>query len=92
MSLAASDFFFFFFFLYIYIVRKKQAENDVTTFFNLRFITTQKPTLMFEKILHANELQVKKVSLKVPDVLWNLVFSRTWSLSFQKIFVVPKIF
>ena len=64
MSLAASEFLLFFF-----IVRKKQAENDVTTFFNLRFITTQKPTLMFEKILHANELQIKKFSLKVPDVL-----------------------
>ena len=46
----------------------KEGSGDVTTFLNIRFITTQKQ-LIFEKILHVHKLQVKKVSLKVPDFL-----------------------
>ena len=61
MSLAGFEFCLFF-------DRAKEARGDVTTFLNMRFITTQKAAL-FEKILHVIELKVKKVSLKVPNVL-----------------------
>ena len=35
---------------------------------NMRFITTKKPALFRENI-HVNELQIKNVSLKVPEFL-----------------------
>ena len=46
----------------------KEASNDVNTFLNLRNIKKQKPAVL-EKILHANELKVKTVSLNVPELL-----------------------
>ena len=67
MSLDASDILFF--------DNAKTASNDVTTFLNLRFIKKQK--LFFEKTLDASELQVKIVSLNVPNFLQRIVLSIT---------------
>ena len=47
----------------------REASNDVDTFLNLRFIKKQKSAVFFEKILYANKLQVKNVSLNLPDLL-----------------------
>ena len=57
-----SNFFFFFF------DSAREAINDINTFLNLRFIKKQ-TSCFFEKILYANELKIKKVSLNVPDLL-----------------------
>ena len=43
--------------------------------------------LFSEKILHVNELQVKKVSLYVPDFFKKIVLSRTW----KKVLAISKI-
>ena len=69
MSLDAFEFLFF--------NSAREACNDVNTFLKLRFINKQKPAGFFEKILYANELKVKKVSLRVPDLLQKIVLSRT---------------
>ena len=61
MSLDAPEFLFF--------DSAKEASNNAKTFLNLKFIKKQKTTFFFEKILHANKLKVKKVSLNVPDLL-----------------------
>ena len=60
MSLAGSEFLLF--------DNAKEASNNIITFFLWTFITKQKPELIWE-ILHVKELQVKKVSLNVPDFL-----------------------
>ena len=59
MRLDASEFLFF--------DSSKEASIEVNAFLNLRFIKKHKPAV-FEKLLHANELQFK-VSLNVPDFL-----------------------
>ena len=58
VNLDASEFLFF--------DSAKESSNEVTAFLNLRFITKQK-LVFFEKIWHANELQVKMVSLNVSE-------------------------
>ena len=55
-----------------------KASNDVNTFLNLKFIKKQMSAGIFlEKILHANKLKIKKVSLNVPKLLKKIVLSRT---------------
>ena len=68
MSLDAFEFLFF--------DSAREASNDVNTFLNLRFIKKHKPAVfvvvvvvVFEEILYANNLKVKKVSLNVPKPL-----------------------
>ena len=61
MSLDAFEFLFF--------DNAREASNDVHTFLNSRFIKKQKPAGFFQKILYANQLKVKKVSLNVPELL-----------------------
>ena len=68
MSLDASDFLFF--------DNAKEANNNVTTFSNLKFNKKQKPPLFWENNA-CNKLQVKKVLLNVPDLLQKIVLSRT---------------
>ena len=51
----------------------KEASHDVNTFLNLRYIKKQKPAVIFEKILYANQLKVKKVSLNIPDPLQKIL-------------------
>ena len=55
----------------------REASNDVSTFFNLRFIKKQKTAGFFQKILYDNKLKVKKISLNVPELLQKIVLSRT---------------
>ena len=49
-------------------VQEKQVM--MSTLLNLRFIKKQKPVVLFEKVLYANKLKVKKVSLNVPELLY----------------------
>ena len=60
MSLAASEFLFL-------TVQKKQVMTS--PLFWTWDLSPNRNQLFFEKILHVNELQVKKVSLNVPDFL-----------------------
>ena len=52
---------------FLFFDSSKEASIEVNAFLNLRFIKKHKPAV-FEKLLHANELQFK-VSLNVPDFL-----------------------
>ena len=62
-------------FEFLFCDSAREASNDVNTFLNLRFIKKHKPAVfvvvvvVFEEILYANNLKVKKVSLNVPKPL-----------------------
>ena len=58
------------------IAQKKQAMTS--PFFKTWDLSLHRNQHLFEKILHVNELQVKKVSLNFPEFLWKIVLSRTW--------------
>ena len=55
-------------FEFLFFDSAREASNDISTFINLRFIRNRNH-LFFEKILYANQLKVKNVSLNVPDLL-----------------------
>ena len=49
-----------------------------STLLNLRFIKKQKPVVLFEKVLYANKLKVKKVSLNVPELLYSAELEKSF--------------
>ena len=57
------------------IVQEKQVMTS--TLFELEIYQETEATCFFEKILCANMLKAKKVSLNVPELLWKIVLSRT---------------
>ena len=56
-------------FKFLFFDNAREASNDVHTFLNSTFFKKQKPAGFFEKILYANKLKVKKVSLYAPELL-----------------------